>query len=74
VALNTERMKMKFRIKCGECDGDGWNIDHSDRHYQTGDRETCEQAGCPIQRPCDNCKGQGYFEYEDNDYSENLSA
>ncbi len=38
---------------CHNCGGDGWYIDHSDRHYQTGDAETCEEAGCPIQRLCE---------------------
>jgi DnaJ-class molecular chaperone len=46
-------------MKCPQCDGDGWYIDHSDRHYQTGDKETCEEAGCPVQRECEKCGGTG---------------
>lgn len=45
--------------KCSMCNGDGWYIDHSDRHYGTGDYESCEQAGCPIQRECEACQGTG---------------
>jgi DnaJ-class molecular chaperone len=55
---------MKIRQECEKCQGDGWNIDHSDRHYQTEDSESCDQAGCPIQRPCGECNGQGYIEFE----------
>jgi len=58
---------MKVKVTCGKCNGDGWNIDHSDRHYATGNAETCEQAGCPVQRQCEECCGQGYFEYEEDD-------
>ena len=53
---------MRVKIKCSKCGGDGWNIDHSDRHYSTGDTETCDSAGCPIQRQCEACRGQGYNE------------
>ena len=40
--------------ECPICNGAGWYIDHSDRHYSTGNSETCEQAGCPIQRQCNH--------------------
>jgi hypothetical protein len=38
------------RIKCSKCNGDGWYYDHSDRHYGTGNSETCDEAGYPVQR------------------------
>jgi DnaJ-class molecular chaperone len=47
---------------CKQCNGDGWYIDHSDRHYGTGDDETCEQAGCPVQRQCEMCEATGYVQ------------
>jgi DnaJ-class molecular chaperone len=53
------------KIKCSKCNGDGWYYDHSDRHYGTGNSETCDEAGCPIQRQCETCYGQGYFEFEE---------
>ena len=46
-------------MKCPNCQGDGWYVDHSDRHYGTGDSETCEQAGCPVQRECEYCEASG---------------
>lgn len=51
-----------IKVKCPECQGDGWYTDHSDRHYQSGDSETCDEAGCPVQRQCETCEGQGYTE------------
>ena len=46
-------------MKCPKCNGDGWYIDHSDRHYATGNSESCDDAGCPVQRQCEDCKGTG---------------
>ena len=72
-----EKETAKIKIKCSYCNGDGWYADHSDACYvyQTGDRECPIQRtgdgecrgteGCPIQRPCEKCMGQGYFEYEE---------
>jgi len=50
------------KVRCENCQGDGWYIDHSDRHYGTGDSESCEQAGCPVQRQCEVCQATGFIE------------
>ena len=57
------------KVKCENCQGDGWHIDHSDRHYHTGDDESCEQAGCPVQRQCETCQATGYIELPFTDTS-----
>ena len=49
------------KLKCSTCNGDGWYSDHSDMHYNFGDETTCEDAGCPIQRECENCHGTGWI-------------
>ena len=49
-------------MKCKQCSGDGVYLDHSDRHYGTGNDETCEEAGCPVQRQCEVCRATGYVD------------
>lgn len=51
-----ERQKMK----CTKCGGDGWYEDHSDDHYANPEGD-CYYYGCPVQRPCEFCKGEGYI-------------
>ena len=61
----------KEKRKCSDCSGDGWYIDHSDKHYENQrfpHDEDCSRYGCPIQRPCETCKGEGYiydYSFED---------
>lgn len=54
-------MDETVKIKCPDCSGDGWYSDHSDLHYEIGDEITCEEAGCPIQRECEKCRGTGWL-------------
>lgn len=50
--------KHKNLIICSKCGGDGWYTDHSDLHY-TMPELSCIEAGCPVQRVCETCKGTG---------------
>lgn len=43
-------------VKCFKCDGRGWYEDHSDDHH-ANNHLPCDGFDCPIQRPCEICKG-----------------
>ena len=55
---------MKEKIKCKNCDGDGWYMDHSLLHYENMTDRDCTKYGCPVQVPCEVCLGEGYIEIE----------
>lgn len=40
---------------CHSCKGEGWELDHEDECYETGD---CNCTG--VQMPCSFCKGKGH--------------
>ncbi len=46
-------------MKCPICDGDGLVLDHSDAHHAESNDPDCGKYGCPVQRECTTCEGQG---------------
>lgn len=54
------------KIKCENCQGDGWTLDHSLQHYEHPEKD-CGSCGCPVQVPCEDCKGEGFITIEVKD-------
>ena len=44
-------------VECFKCNGKGWYEDHSDLHHKYSHVDSCDEFGCPIQRPCEYCAG-----------------
>ncbi len=53
-----------MKVKCRSCDGDGWEIDHSELHKRRPDLD-CSQAGCPVQVQCFSCQGEGHVDIDE---------
>ena len=45
---------------CDVCKGYGWYADHSHEHHMRPDLD-CSDCGCPIQRECETCQGEGFL-------------
>lgn len=51
-------MEEDGKVRCGRCNGDGWEIGHSYNcnGWDTGD---CDCGG--EQQQCEQCRGEGYL-------------
>jgi len=56
-------MKVKVKVKCQKCGGDGWYEGVGTHSFYDGDWTLCHEPE-PIQVQCEACCGYGDFEIE----------